>query len=649
VTAQSGSWHPSPKWLTESNLARLIRRLGVGSYEEFLSLSVNDLEKYWQATLEHLQVTFDPPPSSFLDVSRGDPWASFFADAGFNFAAACTRVSEMEPSRVAVSWEDESGRRGELSYEDLHTRTRNLAAGLQQLGVKPGDRIGFLFPNTAEAVITFLAIGLLGAISVPLYSGYGSDAVANRLADAGAKILIAADGFVRRNRYISLADLAKTVAESVQLEQVVLVRNNRLATPEFPHASWHEVEQAGAACDFVPHRTAANDPFMIIYTSGTTGRPKGAVHVHAGFPLRVAQDVAFLFDFRTADRYFWMSDMGWMVGPFSMCSALINKGTLVLYDGAPDVPDVGRLRAVAARHRVTHFGSSPTAIRMMAANEAAALATQAPDLRVLMTGGEVIDPDSHHWFFNKFGHGELPIINYTGGTEVSGALLSNVVLRPIVASRFNSTAPGVNVEILNSEGHSVVGAPGELAITRPFVGKTQGFWNDSARYLETYWSRFPGKWVHGDLALQEPDGQFLLIGRSDDVMKIAGRRVGPSEIEGMVIDSQWVADAIAFGTPDSRSGEVLVLLVLPQNPADGPRIEEQVATRLKSRMGPGFKPHAVVVARRLAKTRNGKPLRRLARDAWLGKPPGDLSSLEDHTIFADMTLDCQTYRSAKRP
>lgn len=640
-------WSPGPEWIEHSNLAALMRGLGTPTYDDFLALSVDRPELYWHATLKHLNIVFDPPAEAFVDISEGKPWARFFPGAGFNFAAACLRPPEGAAERLAVSWEDEGGRRGTLTYAELEVRTRRFAAGLLHLGVGPGDRVGFLFPNTPEAIISFLAIAYIGAIAVPLYSGYGPDAVARRLLDAEASCLITADGFHRRGRYVSLAVLAGAVRDRVPaLDKLVIVRREGVSAPEVPHHAWHAVEESGVA-GAAPHPTAANDPFMVIYTSGTTGRPKGAVHVHGGFPLRVAQDVAFMFDFKAGDRYFWMSDMGWMVGPFSICSVLLNKGTLVIYDGSPDVPDIGRLRDVAARHRVTHFGSSPTSVRAMAADEKVALASNASDLRVLMTGGEVMDADAHHWYFQRFGGGHLPVINYTGGTEVSGAILTNVVLRRIAPSRFNSTAPGVRGVVVDESGQPLIGVPGELAISQPFVGMTRGFWRDTERYLETYWSRVPGLWVHGDLAVKEADGQYLLLGRSDDVMKISGKRVGPSEVEGIVADGEAVTEAVVFGVPDPRSGEAMVLLVVPSprltNPAG---LEAQIAALLRAKLGPAFRPLAVVAVRRIAKTRNGKLIRRLARQAWLGETAGDLTAVEDPSVFGDMTQDCLRYREA---
>lgn len=645
MNAQADTWTPGPEWFEHSNLAMLMRKLGAATYDEFLARSVSEQDRYWAATLEHLRIRFDPPPSKFLDLSEGKQWPRYFPDAGFNYAAACVQPPAEDPDRLAVSGEDESGRRFELSYRELERRTRRLASGLSKLGVRPGDRVGFLFPNTAEAVISFLAIGWLGAIAVPLYSAFGPDAIARRLLDAEATTLITAQQFVRRGKLISLADVALAVRQQLpSISTLVLVREPHAAVPAVEHNAWHEVEADGDE-NFPAHPTLANDPFMVIYTSGTTGKPKGAVHVHAGFPLRVAQDVAFCFDFKAGDRFFWMSDMGWMVGPFAICSSLLNKGTLVLYDGSPDTPTIGRLRDVATRHGVTHFGSSPTSVRAMALDEKSALASAAPALRVLMTGGEVMDAESHHWFLHKFGAGRLPIINYTGGTEVSGALLTNVVLRPIVPSRFNSTAPGVPSAVVDESGQRLTGAPGELAILGPSVGRTRGFWRDRDRYLDTYWSRIPDVWIHGDLTILEPDGQYLVLGRSDDVMKISGKRVGPSEVEGTLVDGGLATDAAVFGIPDTRTGEAMVILAVPSRP-DTPCIAfgEEVRTLLLKRMGPSYRPRAVVAVRQLVKTRNGKLVRRLARQAWLNEPPGDLTAVEDPGVFDRLRDDCQIHR-----
>ncbi|MDD2919654.1 AMP-binding protein [Rhodoferax sp.] len=641
-------WFPTKELSQSCNLTALINRMGLDDYDAFLRETIEHPERYWQETLRHFDITFSPPARAFVDTQNGPMWARFFPGAGFNIAVSCLRppTGKDGHSQPAILAEDEQGHCESLSYGELSARTRALASGLASIGVEKGDRVGLLFPSTSEAVVTLLAVCYLGAVAVPLYSGFGADAVARRLSDCEAKVLIVAHGFERKGRYVPLEKIAVEAVTQLPSCQLVVAYDSDDQRPVASHHRWQDL--ANSTVTHEPAATLAEDPCMILYTSGTSGKPKGAIHRHGGFPLRVAQDTAFIFDFKQGERYFWPSDMGWMVGPYSTFASLILKGALVLYSGAPDVPNIGRLRATAIRQGVTHFGTTPTAIRSMAVAEQVVLTGPAPSIRVLMTGGEVMDEDAHAWLFHRFGEGKLPIINYTGGTECSGAILTNVVLRPIYPCRFNSTAPGVDAQVIDEGGHALIGQPGELAIRKPFNGMTAGFWGDPTRYVETYWSSIPDTWVHGDLALQEEDGQFLLLGRSDDVMKISGRRVGPSEIEGIVIDGRIVSDAVSFGVPNSQSGEAMIVFAVPgpeagQDPED--RIEQYVSDVIRKKMGTSYRPQAVVTLQALIKTRNGKLVRRLARQAWLGQPPGDLSAVEDPTVFDQMAAICAQKRA----
>ncbi len=642
-------WQPRAIDLQSSNLAALMRLLRVADYDELLELSTRQLDRFWGVSLKHLGIEFEKAPDAFLDLSRGKAWPRFFPGGQFNFARACLQapLGGAGGNTPALIWENEAGERVTLNYAELGARTAAFAQGLQRLGVVTGDRVGLLMPNVPEAVIAFLAIAWMGAISVPLFSGFGAEPAVQRLRDAGARCLVSADGFVRRGKPVRLGETVQAIRQQMpELGTVVLADVLREPPQGFDFHRWSEVERRNERGTCTPEATATDSPFMVMYTSGTTGKPKGAVHVHAGFPLRVAQDAAYLFDFKAGDRLMWVSDMGWMVGPLSIIASLMLKGTLVLYDGAPDQPDVGRLRSMAARYGVTHFGSAPTAIRGMAAAPHVALASSFPTLRILITAGEVIDPDTFDWYFRSFGGGDTPVINYTGGTEVSAAILTNVVLRPIAPCCFNSIAPGMAAGVIGAEGQRLLGKPGELAIFEPFVGMTSGFWGDPDRYLESYWSSVPDTWVHGDLAIEHKDGQLQLLGRSDDVMKIAGKRVGPSELEGAVIDGKAIVDAFAIGVPDSTSGESLVLFVVP-----GPAVESSVSVQrlasaaLERSMGRPYRPTAVVSVTRLPKTRNGKAVRRLARQAWLGQPAGNVAGLEDSSIYGELVLACAAARS----
>lgn len=641
-------WYPSAQVIDSCNLTDLIRRMGLPDYDAFLKESVEHPEAYWNETLRHMNIAFDPPPAAFMNTEEGPMWARFFPGAGFNVAAACLRPPPGQNGleQPAILAEDEQGVCTSVSYRELSSRTEALAAGLASIGIEKGDRVGLLFPSSAEAVISLLAVCYIGGIVVPLYSGFGADAVSRRMVDSGAKVLVAADGFSRKGRHVPLAKVAAEALSGIPSCQLVLAYDDVTDPPACPHVRWQDLAASTVHVD--PVRTLADDPCMIIYTSGTSGKPKGAVHRHAGFPLRVAQDTAFVFDFKCGDRFFWPSDMGWMVGPYSTFAALLLKGALVLYSGAPDWPDMGRLRATAVRQGVTHFGTAPTAIRGMAGAESEVLVGPAPDIRVLMTGGEPIDEDAHAWLFHRFGEARLPVINYTGGTECSGAILTNVLLRPIAPCRFNSTAPGVDGGVVDNHGERLVGSAGELAIRRPFNGMTAGFWNDPERYVETYWSSIPGMWTHGDLAIQDDDGQYLLLGRSDDVMKISGRRVGPSEIEGSVIDGRMVIDAVAFSVPDPKTGEAMIIFAVPGPEAECAQdgsVERYIRQTLVDKMGASYRPHAVLTLSQLIKTRNGKLVRRLARQAWLGEPPGDLSAVENPAVFDQISALCTQMRA----
>jgi acetyl-CoA synthetase len=373
-----------------------------------------------------------------------------------------------------------------------------------------------------------------------------------------------------------------------------------------------------------------NDPFMIVYTSGTTGMPKGTVHTHGGFPLKVTHDAAYHFELKADDRWLWPSDMGWIVGPLTTIGCLSLGATLVCYDGAPDAPDWSRLGSIIEKLRVTHFGASPTLIRGLAANESMSTSRDLVSLRVLMAAGEVLDPEHFEWFFDKFGRSELPIINYTGGTEASGALLANVVVRPIKVSGFNSVSPGIAAFVSDVDGHRLRGQPGELAIGAPFIGMTRSFWEDDERYFETYWSVTPGFWIHGDLAFEDRDGCFYILGRSDDTLKIAGKRVGPAEVENVVMRALAVVEVAAVGLPDPIKGQALVICAVRSNPAiDDDAFARSVSDVIEAALGKPFKPAIVHCVPALPRTRNGKVMRRVVRRILCGEAPGDLSALDN--------------------
>jgi acetyl-CoA synthetase len=466
--------------------------------------------------------------------------------------------------------------------------------------------------------------------------------VASRLRDCGATLLITADGFRRRGATVSLKETADAaVLDAPSVGRVLVVRRLRL---DVPWTHGRDIDWEDALADVGdgsgdahgteltdPELTDPETPYMIIYTSGTTGRPKGAVHVHGGFPIKGAQDLAHSFDLRPGDRLFWFTDLGWMMGPWAISGALLLGASLVMYEGVPDYPRPDRLWQIVERHRVTHLGLSPTVIRALMAYGADALpAYDFSALRVLGSTGEPWNPEPWWWFFREVGKGRLPIINYSGGTEVSGGIVSCNPLTPMKPCSFGGPSIGTAADVIGADGASVRGQVGELAIRQPLPGMTRGFWNDPQRYLETYWSRVPGTWVHGDWALVDQDGYWFIQGRSDDTLKIAGKRVGPAEVESAAVAHPAVLEAAAIGVPHEIKGEVIVLFcVLRRGERPDPDLRAAIVARVAEQLGKALRPETVEVVPELPKTRSGKVMRRVARAAYLGLDPGDLSALDN--------------------
>ncbi len=538
-----------------------------------------------------------------------------------------------QAGQIAIRWEGEEGERRELTYGELAADVSRVAGGLRALGVRKGDRVGIFLPMLPETAVATLAVGKLGALFIPVFSGYGAEAVATRLRDAGATVLITADGFLRRGSVVPMketADAAADAAPSVE-KVVVFPRLGRDVPWSIARdVRWEELA-AGQPADLPTEQTESEDPCLIIYTSGTTGRPKGALHSHVGFPLKAAQDMAHCFDVDGGDTLFWFSDLGWMMGPWAIMGTLTLGATCMLYEGAPDYPHPDRLWQLVETHRITHLGIAPTAVR--------ALMTQGDDwvtrhdlssLRILGSTGEPWNPGPWQWYFEKVGGGRCPIINYSGGTEISGGILGCVTLRPLKPTCFNTVVPGMAADVFDEQGKPVRGQVGELVLKAPWPGMTRGFRNDRERYLETYWSRWPGVWVHGDWALVDEDDCWYILGRSDDTIKAAGKRIGPAEVESAACSHPAVKEAAAIGIPHEVKGEaVVVFAVLKPEQTPDDALGEAVRAQVAEVLGKALRPDRVLFIRELPKTRNAKVMRRVIRARYLGLDPGDLSALEN--------------------
>ena len=643
------AWRPTPAYVERSRLYRFMRQHGIRTFAELLERSTHNITWFWDAVVRDLDMRWYKPYTEVLDLSDGIEWPHWFVGGKYNYVrdtldkwaslddrrefAFGVSIADGAPSAEAIVWEGEDGEVRSLSYAQLYRDVNKAANALKRLGVGRGDRVGIYMPMVPETVVAILAVSKIGAIFIPIFSGYGGAAVGERLRDCGAKLLITADGFYRAGKRVPMKEAADDAASASPFVQHILVvrrLTGYVAWQEGRDIWWHEmVDEQSAECE--TEQTGAEEPYMIIYTSGTTGRPKGVVHVHSGFPLKAAQELAHCFDLHEGERLFWISDIGWMTGPWSITGALMLGVTCFLYEGAINFPRPDRLWSLVERHRITHLGVSPSATRLlMGLGDHHVRQHDLSSLVVLAGAGEPWNPAPWQWYFDIVGHGKLPIINYSGGTETSGGILACNTLLPIKPCAFSAPVPGMAADVIDEAGKAVRGAVGELALRQPWPGITHGFWGDRERYLDTYWSRVPGVWVHGDWALVDDDGFWHILGRSDDTIKVAGKRVGPAEVESAAVAHPGVLEAAAIGAPDELKGEALVLFVrLRDSYAESEELRAAIEQTIVAHLGKTLKPRAIYFVPDLPRTRNGKILRRLVRQQYLGEALGDLSALEN--------------------
>jgi acetyl-CoA synthetase len=535
--------------------------------------------------------------------------------------------------KPAIVWEGDDGQSRTLTYAELNAEVNRLANGLKALGIGEDDRVGIFLPMSPEAAIATLAVVKIGAIYTPCFSGFGAGAVASRLSDCEAKALITADGFHRRGNVVRMKETAdEAVAQCPTVRTVIVYRRLGRDIPWTPGRDhwWHEAV-AGQSDRAPALPVEADRPCLIIYTSGTTGKPKGAVLTHAGFLIKTAHDFAYCMDVGENDRLFWLTDLGWLMGPMAITAALFHGATAVVFEGVPDYPSPARLWSLAERHRISVMGISPTAVRaLMPHGPEHVHAHDLSSLRILGSTGEPWNPEPYKWLFENAGKARIPIINYTGGTEISGGILGCFPVAPIKPCSFAGPIPGMAAECFDEDGRPVRGQVGELVITRPWPGMTAGFWKDPQRYEETYWSRWPNVWVHGDWAFVDDDGFWFIQGRSDDTLKIAGKRLGPAEVESVLVGHEAVAEAGVIGVPHEIKGEAVVcFVVLRPGRTPSEPLRAELADRVAQAMGKALKPEKILFTRDLPKTRSAKIMRRVIRATYLGKPAGDVSSLEN--------------------
>lgn len=630
-------WQPEPAQIENGNLMRFMRANGIKTLDELMNRSIRDIGWFWDAVMKDLDIRFYEPYDSVIDLSSGIQFPSWCLGARMNIVHNLldrwqgTSTAE----RVALRWEGEEGTVTTLTYGELDREVCRCANALRELGLGKGDAIGLYMPMTPELCIAFLAIAKIGAVILPLFSGYGSGAIASRLNDAGARALFTSNGAYRRGTVVNMKITADEALVDVPSVEHVIVHRRVKMTEEPPLADerdhwWHELILRQPD-DAPTERTLAEDVVMIIYTSGTTGRPKGAVHTHCGFPIKAAQDMYHSMDVRAGECMYWMSDMGWMMGPWLVFGTLCIGATMLIYDGAPDYPDASRVWKLASDHEVTHLGVSPSLIRALKPHGTDPVRKHdLSRLRAIGSTGSPWDPESWMWLFTNVLEGRKPILNYSGGTEISGGILCGNFYKPLKPCAFSGPVPGMAADVVDETGAPVRGEVGELVIRKPWIGMTRGFWNDRERYLETYWSRFQDVWVHGDFAVIDEDGLWFILGRSDDTIKVAGKRLGPAEVEALLNADPAVAESAAIGVPHDVKGEEVVAFVVLNPEIDASDdLRSALIERVTRELGKPLRPQEIRFVSALPKTRNAKVMRRIIRSIYLGQEPGDVSSLED--------------------
>ena len=636
-------WHPTPELVAQSNLQRFMNEHALDSYDELMRRSTTDIAWFWDTVLRDLDIQFYKPYSRVVDLSEGKPWAHWCVDGEMNVIHNMLDKYTGTPTddKIAIKSETEDGTTRTLSYKQLRDEVNKMTGALRGLGLGKGDAIGVFMPMLPEIVIAMLAIIKIGGIFLPLFSGFGASAIVSRLRDADAKLLFTAAGTYRRGKFCPMKPIADEAASQIPTLRhlLVLSQAGEWLVEDLSHDAGPPMKLAGPFDDALTERTSAEDPMMIIYTSGTTGRPKGAVHTHCGFPIKSAQDMWQGLDLHADETLFWMTDMGWMMGPWEVFGTLLLGATMMLYDGAPDFSGPDRAWSLVNRHKVTALGVSPTLIRALRRHgDEIVHRHDLSSLRKFASTGEPWNPDPWMWLFQNVGRGKLPIINYSGGTEISGGIVMGNVLTPMKPCAFSGPLPGMAADVVDENGKSVRGRVGELVIRQPWIGMTRGFWRDPQRYVESYWSRWPDVWVHGDWAAIDSDGLWYILGRSDDTIKIAGKRLGPAEVESILVAHPQVSEAAAVGVPDPIKGEALVCFCVLKKDANGDMdastaLRTSLAAELKGNvardLGKALAPRDVFFVPDIPKTRNAKVMRRVVRAAYIGEKLGDTSALEN--------------------
>jgi acetyl-CoA synthetase len=640
------AYEPDPAFVESTNVHAFMQEYGMDDYDELVERTTSDVDGvpesgvdwFWDEIVDYLDLEFYEDYDAVRDDSDGPQFTDWYPGGELNVAHnVVDRWADPESetrNKVATIWEGEDGEVREVTFHELHRQSNKVANYLESVGIETGDTVGLYMPMVPEVTSILYGCFKVGAIAVPIFSGFGVDATATRIADSECSVLFTGDGFYRRGGEVHLKDTADDaideaghVEHTVVYDRLGLVESDDETIAWTPRdTSWNDaIEPRDDAYD--SKSLDSDQESMLLYSSGTTGKPKGIVHTHAGALTQCAKELYFGFDLKPSDRFFWVSDIGWMMGPWTLIGNHAFGNTMFMYEGAPDHPEPDRFWEMIDRHSLTHFGISPTAIRALRKHGDDWVAKHdLSSLRILGSTGEPWDPESWQWFLEEVGGGDAPIINISGGTEICGCFLMPMPINDLKPCTLGGPGLGMDIDIVDSDGDSIrdTHERGFLVARDSCPSMTKSLWSGDERYLEEYWSSWDDLWDHGDWAQMDDDGFWFLHGRADDALNVAGRKVGPAEVEGALMEHDAVNQAAAVGAPDDTTGTAVVTyVVLEDGYTESDALRDELRAVVGEELGKPFRP------REVPKTQSGKIIRRAIESVYRGEDLGDMSSIEN--------------------
>ncbi len=612
------------------------RRWPTNKYKNYTNLAIENIEDFWDKEARNL----DWYKSWNKVLEWKNPFAKWFVGGKINacYNAVDRHIKTEKKTKAAIIWESEPGDTRVLTYLDLFREVNNFASALKKLGIKKGDKIAICMPMIPEFQIAILSAARIGAIFTVIFSGFSANALAGRINDSQAKLVITTDGGYRRGKIIELKNIVDdAVKETPSVKNVIVYKRvgNDIKMVNKRDHWWDDLVKNEIAY-VEPEQVESSHPLYILYTSGTTGKPKGVVHSTGGYLLYANRTTKWVFDVNDEDIYWCSADIGWVTGhTYIIFGPLSNGITSIMYEGAPDYPNKDRWWEIIEKYKVTILYTAPTAIRaLMKFGDELPNKHDLKSLRILGTVGEPINPAAWEWYYNVIGGGRCPISDTWWQTETGGALISaspNLGLVPLKPGSATYPLPGIEADIVDEKGNALEnGRKGYIVIKKPWPGMFMGLYNDDVRYKEVYWSKFPGIYYPGDYALKDNDGYFWLLGRADEVLNVAGHRLGTIEIEDVLVSHSSVAESAVAGRPDDIKGEAIVAFVtLKQGYEPTEELRQELTKHVKVELSSIAVPSELYFVNTLPKTRSGKIMRRIVKAIASGKTVGDITTIEE--------------------